>query len=444
MGKRNYLKFKDRQLLFDEVLESNPKPVPGTFYIVPKGAFIDTISIKAYGRDRNSDIVEANKQLLDKRNIETISGLPQIYPNDSLWLPEDDLESVEEEEIAYDSPDEVAIRINGKIFRGWTTNSISRSINTIADGFSFSAPYNPDDEDSEYLDPFTYLKTDLFIGGQLYISGRSESWADSSSTDSTMTAIQVRSLAGVLVDCPSEKKELNFNKQTLRQITDALLKPFGIKFEFPLGDSDIFDATKRGKTDKIASYLQSLAKKAGFIMNSTNQGGIKYDRANIDGKPIMALIQGHPPLVSITSNFNGSERFSDWIAIGQSKGNVANSFTLKDDSIPVKRPIIFNAKDTRQGTLEKAAKWMRNRSLAKSAKWTATLATWRDEGDNLIYENEIITVFSPKAHIFVETKLLIEKVDFSKTESGANVAVLTLVMPESYTLDFPEVFPWER
>ncbi len=444
MGKRNYLTFKDRNLLYNEVLEDNPKPIPGTFYTVPKGAFIDTISIKAYGRNRNADIVEANNSLLKDRNIETISGLPQIYPGDNLWLPEDDLEEQEEEEIDYDSPDEVAIRINGKIFRGWTTNSIERAINTIADSFSFTAPFNQDDPDSEYLDPYTYLKTDLFIGGQKYISGRAENWSDSFGTDSTMTTIQARSLAGVLVDCPSEKKELNSNKQTLRQITNVLLKPFGIKSEFPLGDSDIFNATRRNETDKIYSYLQGLARKAGFIINSTRQGGIKYDRANVDGEPIMSLIQGHPPLVGVTSSFNGSERFSDYIAISQSKGNATNNYTLKDESIPVKRPIIFNATDTRQGDIKKSAEWQRNRSLGKSAKWTATLATWRDEGDNLIYENEIITVFAPNAHIFVETKLLIEKVSFSKTESGANVAVLTLVMPESYTLNFPEVFPWER
>jgi hypothetical protein len=57
-------------------------------------------------------------------------------------------------------PDEIAIRINGKIFRGWTVTSIERSINSIADSFSFTAPFNPDDPDSVYLDPFTYLETE--------------------------------------------------------------------------------------------------------------------------------------------------------------------------------------------------------------------------------------------------------------------------------------------
>lgn len=444
MGRKpNYLIFENRKTLFDEVLKTNPRPAPGTYYTVPKGSFIDTISLKAYGYNRNDDIVDANRQLLKSRPL--AAGLPQIYPGDRLWLPPEEETVAEEEKVEAETSDEVAIRINGKIFKGWTTNSIQRSMNSIADSFSFQAPFNPNDvENSVYLDPYTYLTTDLFIGGKLYIAGRSEKWNPRFSVDSTITTIEARSLGGVIVDCTSQNKALSFAKQTLQQISSILLTPFGLSAQFPQGDSSIFANTKRNITDKIYSYLQGLSKKAGFIINSTREGGLKFERANTAGVPIMELIQGEPPLVGLSATYDGTQRFSDYIAVSQSSGNPTNNFLEKDTTIPVYRPLIFSAKDTQQGDIKNASAWERNRALAKSAKITATIATWLDPQGNLIFENNTINLTAPNIHIYNKTKLLIEKVALSETESGGKVATLTLVLPESYTLLFPEVLPWQR
>jgi prophage tail gpP-like protein len=443
-SKPNYLIFENRKKLFDEVSVKN-KPKAGTFYTVPKGAWIDTISLKTYGRDRNADIIKANEQLLKDRPIEPVTQLPYIHPGDVLWLPVDDLDTQEDETIPADSPDEIAYRVNGKIFKGWTSTSIERSMNNIADSFSFTAPFNPDDPDSDYLQPFTYLETDLFIGGNIYIYGRSEGWNPTLNLDSTMMSVSCRSRTGVIIDCTSQEKSLNFNKQTLSQISDKLLKPFGLKSDFPFGDSDIIVKTKRNITDKIYGYLQGLAKKKGFIINSNRKDGIKYDKANIEGEPILNLVQGEQPLTgSISATYDGTKRFSDYIAVSQSNGNPGNNSTAKDTSIPISRPLIFSAKDTKQGDIKTAAEWERNRALGKSMGLTVKVGTWFDKNDNLIYENEIVTLKAPNVCIYEETKFLIEKVSLSKTESGGKEATLTLVLPETYSSEFPEVFPWQR
>ena len=110
----------------------------------------------------------------------------------------------------------------------------------------------------------------------------------------------------------------------------------------------------------------------------------------------------------------------------------------------MKRPIIFSAKDTSQGNISDAAKWQRSRALAKSAKVTATVGRWRDDNDNHIKENEIITLLAPNIHIYNETRFLIESVSLSKTADSINQAALNLVLPQAYTLEFPKVFPWQR
>jgi len=441
MSERNNLVYKNRLKTFNETIPKTSEPKPGTMYTVPKNAFIDTIAFKAYGtKSKSSDIVNANNKLLANRNI--IAGLPNIYQGDVLWLPPGDSEvKPEPDKIKSNTDTEVTIRLNGKLFHGWTTTSIERSMNSIADSFSFQAPFSPDDRDSFYLDPYTYYPADLFIGGELYISGRAEGWNPQFSTDSTVTIIQCRSRTGVIVDCPSQNKSLNFNKQTLQQITNILLAPFGIKSEFPYGDSGIFSKTKRGITEKIYSYLQKLSKSAGLIVNSTKTGGLKFDRANTSGRPTMSLIQGEPPLLGISASYNGTERFSDYEAISQGNGKAGNRILEKDTSIQTFRPTIFNAKDTNQGNIKNAALWEKSRALAKSAKVTATIATWRDENKNLIMENEIVSLKAPKIHVYNETRFLIEKV--SLTDEG-KTATLTLVAPESYTLTFPSRFWWTR
>lgn len=416
----------------------------GTFYLVPQGTWIDSISSFVYGHDRTADIVEANK-FLDSRPVDTKNApfnLPVIHPGDLLWLPP--IDEIETEEIEFTTPDEVAIRIDGTIFRGWTTNSIQRSMNSISDSFIFKAPFDPDSPDSVFLDPHTFLKTDLFIGGKLYIAGRSEKWDPDFSEDGTITTIECRSLTGVIVDCPSTDKRLNNNNQTLSEITTRLIRPFGIKAEFPFGNSGIFNKTKRNLQDKIFSYLQGLAQRAGFVINSTRNGNIKYDKANINGNPIMQLIQGQQPLIGVSGSYDGTQRFSEYMATSQSRGKATNLSIVFDESIPVKRPIIFDAKDTNQGNIKTAALWRRSRALAKSSPVTATVGTWRDFNDNHIIENEIITLLAPNIHIYNETRFLIEKVSLTETEGGGKQAIMTLVLPQAYTTDFPEVFPWQR
>ena len=437
----NYLKFETRNKLFETIVQKDTKkrPIPGTNYVVPKGGFLDTISLKAYGYNRVSDIEKANEELLKSRN--RIQGIKNVYPGDVIWLPPGLAREVTPEQIDSDSPDEIAIRINGKIFKGYTASNINRSLNSVADGFSFTAPFNPSDPDSVYLDPHTFLPADIFIGGELYISGRCEKWDPAFDENSTSTNIQVRSLAGVLVDCVSEDKQRNYISQSLSQITNKLLNPFGIKSIYPDGDGGIIDKSKRNPGDKIYSFLQGLAKIKGYIINSTVDGGISYDRANIKGKPIFQLKQGNWPLLSAKPSYDGTKRFSQFTAIAQGKKNVVIRSSVVDKSVPVKRPTVIDAKYSSKGNVKEAAEWARSRSLSSSSPCTVTVATWRDDNGDLIKENNIVTLLCPNVSVYRETRYLIEKVQLAQ---DGKTAQLTLVLPEAYTLEFPEVFPWQR
>lgn len=338
--------------------------------------------------------------------------------------------------------DHVVIRINGNDLRGFVSSGFERAINTIADTFSFTAPYNPDDLDSRNLDPYTYHPVDIFIDSKLFMSGVAENWKPDKTAESSLMTISGRSKAGVLCDCPSPDAKLNYVKKTIKQIADSLLKPFGISFEIPFGDSGIINNCKREPAEKIFEFLAKLAAEKGFILNSTPEGNIKLDRANISGTPILNLVQGDPNIVSIDAEYSGTQRFSSYKANSQTRGNPKNSSEITDSTIPVNRPIIFEANNNDQGQIKDAATWERARSLARSARMGVKIFGWRDKNNQIILENNTVTLYAPNSCIFNETKYLIEKVTFDM--QGGKHASLSLVLPQSYTLDFPKVMPWKR
>jgi prophage tail gpP-like protein len=424
-------------------------PEQGKFYTVEYADNLQKISRWAYGYDKVIEIIRANSALLQPRIDsgrihEDLGGIPIVYKNDRLWIPILEEQSTTDiEDVNPEFHNEIVFRINGKIFHGFTTNTMERSINTIADSFSFTAPYDYNDESSKYLDAYTFHEVELFIDGKLFMTGTASTWSFKVGVDSTMVTIGCKSKAGVLVDCPSNDSKLNYTKQTFSQIAQSLIQPYGITLELPYGDSGIINRTKRDVGQKIFDFLAKIAKDKGFILNSTSQGGIKLDRANIDNEPILNIIQGDPNIIDISVSYDGQKRFSSFKAISQSRGNAKNASEIKDTTINAYRPNIFNAENNEQGGIQNAALWERSRSLARSSTVSVMMSGWDDKNGDIITENNTVTLYAPSACIHTETKYLIEKVSYA--QNGKSVT-LSLTLPQAYTLEFPEKdeMPWQR
>ena len=127
----------------------------GTFHQVIAGDRIRSLARKTYGYDKSSDIVNANSGLLTGRTV-SLEGLPTIFPGDSLWLPAESKQF--SDRVTANTDDEITIRLDGVLFTGWTTASIQRNINTVADSFTFSLPYDSnDDQLRELTKPYSYV-----------------------------------------------------------------------------------------------------------------------------------------------------------------------------------------------------------------------------------------------------------------------------------------------
>ena len=419
------------------------KPTPGTFYTVVSGDQIRKIARKAYGWDRSSDIIKANSELLKGRGT-SLEGLPFIYRGDKLQLPNILKQFSETIEATVD--DEISIRIDGKVFKGWTASSITRNINTISDAFTYSLPYDPNDlELREKTRPYNYLPADLFIGGELYIAGQNIKWHTGARTNETVKTIDSRTRAGHTVECMAQNEAVEFTNDTLADIAVKIMAPYGddLKPLFFDGDSDIFPKVRKELTDTDFSFLSGLARQKGFMITSSDTGQMAFIRANITGKPVTRFVEGETAIENIAATYSGTARFSSFQAVTESAGTPGPSSILSDDSIPVYRPFVFSADDLEAGNLETALKWRRSKSLADSTKLKITVTGWRNQVNMLWRENMKVTVQAPSVDIFKESEYIISGVDLKKDENGGNISVLEMVLPQSYSLSFPSSFPWE-
>ena len=424
-----------------------PKPTPGSFYLVIPQDQIRRIARIAYGFDDSSRIIDANSAIFTAKRKAiglSLEGLPFIYKGDRLWLPE--VKKQFSETVEANTDDEISIRLDGKVFSGWTANSIQRNINTVADAFTFRLPYDPFDLDiRERTRPFSYKSAEIFIGGELYISAEVGKTNPAGRTKETIKTVEARTKAGRTVECMAQKTALEFSGQTLSGIAIEIMKPYGddLKPLFFDGDSDIFPKVRKEITDTDFDFLSGLAAQKGFMITSSDTGQMAFIRAAINGKPVFRFIEGDTAIEHMSASYDNTKRFSTYQAVTESAGSSGPTSSLNDESIPIYRPFVFAADDLEAGNLETSLQWRRSKSLADAADLNITVTGWRNENNQLWRENMKGSVLAPKVDIFTESDYIIKSVKLEKNEAGGNIAVLGLVLPQAYSLEFPDSFPWE-
>lgn len=423
------------------------KPQAGTFYVVVRGDQIRQIARSAYGYDRSADIINANSGIFTPARKAigiSLEGLPFIYKGDRLWLPE--IKKQFSEKVEANTKDEISIRLDGVVFTGWTASGIERNINTVADVFSFTLPYDPTDNDLvEKTRPFSYKSAELFIGGELYISAETGKITPSGTLNATTKKVEARTKAGRTVECMAQREAVEFIDQTLSSISIKIMEPYGddLKPLFFDGDSDKFTKVRKEVTDTDFDFLSGLAAQKGFMITSSDTGQMAFIRAAITGKPVFRIIEGDSAIEGVTASYDNSKRFSSFQAVTESAGSSGPSAIINDESIPVYRPFVFAADDLEAGNLETALQWRRSKSLADSTILTITMTGWRNENNQLWRENMKGTIKMPSVDIFTESDYIIKSVKLDKNEAGGNVAILSFVLPQAYSLEFPDSFPWE-
>lgn len=453
-------------------------PTQGYRYIVASQTeTLRDIARAAYGRDLSNQIIQANIDSLSARG-RSLEGLPIIYKGDDIFIPVY-RNRYANETVTADFDTQIEVWLNGAPIRGATAGRISRKMNTIANGFTLTAPFDyTDNKQLDLFRPFGWQRAQLYIGGELYITALASKWDFSSDDAGTVATVECRTMPGEMLECMGMRSKMQF-KPGLRliDICVEVARPYGITCYASDGGGGIVEAPAPKSTTSGISYqydddgdivssdsadmdvalglieqdytqtdsdfLQELAVQKGFLLTSMADGNLLLTRANVKDKAVCALRQGEYPVLSVSGSYDGSKRFSKWQAVSEADGVSGISKMLEDKTVPVPRGFVFKATESGDKNITAAVQWRMAKSIAEAISIPVTVSGWRNKEGELWKENTVVTLWAPGAFVITEAKMITESVELSKDEGGGDVANLQLVIPESYTTTMPkEPFPW--
>lgn len=452
-------------------------PKEGAFYSVVKGDTIRNISRAVYGRDVSSLIIESNDTLLRSRE-KSYEGIPFIYPGDSLWIPPYK-NRYNNEPTTADFDTQVSIKMNGVDLPGAMASRISRAMNTISSGFVFDVPFDSNDKAMvELLRPYSWNRTELRVGGELYLTALASKWSYQKAGDSSIATIECRTMPGEMMECMGMRSRLSYSGGiSLIDLCQDVARPYGITCYTASGSGGTatkattvvikkatttpipgtqysattkelteakFAAVEQDETETDAAFLERVVATKGFLIHSLPDGNLIICRANTEDKPSVALIEGRAPVKSVASDFDGSKRFSTWKGYTEETGTASIPTVLKDVTVPRARTFCFKADDTEEANLPVAVKWRMAKSLNESLSIPVDVEGWRNAEGEMWAENMKVTLHAPSVFILRETEFIIESVELTKDIDGGDQASLSLVLPGSFTTTMPkQPFPWE-
>jgi prophage tail gpP-like protein len=337
--------------------------------------------------------------------------------------------------------DIVTLETGGKIFQGWEQLTITRALESGADGFSFMAAFDSNNQDIKTsFKPYEYQECKVKIDDELIITGNIDTPAFDISISGNNVNIQGRSKTGVLIDCSYDGKSYQFRNMTLKDIASAVCSPFGISVNCINNSGNIIEAIlEPGQTP--FEFLSGLAQANSLLISNDINGNLLIFKPDILSAPVQNIIEGKDNFISGSSSFDGQSRHSIIKVNTQQDGGNSIQGIAIDNFITKYRPIIINGSETDGQNIIKAAEWKRAQMLAASFGINVIMAGFRTPSGVLYSPGHIVTLKAPSIYIYNETPFLIAEDTFSIDPSGKTTS-MRLVLLSTYSGEMPKAMPW--
>ncbi len=422
-------------------------------HTVQQGDTLSAIASRYYGIPAKwTDIRDGNPQLLGRKTA--IDGSPLIYPGDVLIIPEEselapELNTKTPIRLCDDVPDDFSIMIDGKTFSAFTNIELSESIDSF-DTFTLGAPFDNSVQDQrDAFSPYTYKGCAVYYDRHLVFNGQLLTPNPSINPESRSIALQGYPLCGVLNDCalPDTKYPPEYNGKRLTQIAQDMAGPFGVKVVLDGDEGAPFDEVSYEPGNQILSFLSELAKQRGLLITNNEQGNLLFWNAK-DSKPSAVFHEEDISFISCEPSFDPQKFYSHITGYSKTdKNSKHEKYTYENKYLTgrgVLRPHSFVVQDGDGADLEKAVLSYTGRMFGSSVSYKLTIAGHRDVDGLLYKKNTSVSVLSPGAMIYRETKLLIKRITRKSEGGSGDVTVFDLVLPGSYSGELPGVMPWEE
>ena len=422
-------------------------------HTVQAGDTLSAISVRYLGSASNwTKIIGANPQLANRKKA--IDGSPLIFPGDNLIIPEDQTESKPSSPVPKtpivlsDKEQDVSIVLAGKKFTGFTSYALNLRYDSF-DDFSLTAPYDKEFEDlASVITPFGFKPCELFYNDVLMFKGSLLTPDPELTNEAGEITLQGYPLCGVLNDCmiPPTKYPLQCKGINMKGIADAACEPYSIPviFEGDIGPN--FTEVSIEPTDKILDFLTRLAKQRNLLITNNEKGQLVFFNAKPE-KPMLTLVEGEPPLISIKGKFAAQGFYSHITGFGKTEEEYPSIAYTVENKYLIGKGVIRHHTVTIEDSenmsdLENATKAYAGRMFADCVTYEAVLEHHVNANNEVFQKGMNVCIAAPTAMILNETTFIARNIKLARTIEG-KTAELSLVLPGSYTGEIPGALPWE-
>lgn len=401
-----------------------PKATPGKSYTIVKGDTLSGIAYQAYGNGRKwRQIWRANRHSLR-------SGNPHmIFPGEVIQIPgEIETKDKLRKDIGIKkSTESLTIIVDGKETR-YLSARVVRTMDTLADGFSFVVDAN---EDELVFTPYKYQKAEVYIDDELVLTGKLYNQTRTITSDSYTISYEGFTSTADLVDSCSRPPYKQKNV-TLKKAIETLVEPFGISVIDKEFNTHTFKKVVIEKQQAVGECILDLASQLGVLITSNQDGDLVITSAKLATVPVAVIDEGQQLFEQLEISYNGRARASTYTAFG--KGPSKNKSHSEKDS-GVSRVCIHNIQtDNNRDNIRDAALWRKNKSIAESIGFQLPVDGFYDDSGDRWKENTIVVVKDNRLAAGNGVEFVITAVEFT-VDSESKKASLTLVPKIAYTMD---------
>lgn len=316
---------------------------------------------------------------------------------------------------------DIQLLVGGMLYSGWTSVSVTRSIETVAGQFDIelterwggqavSWPIRPGDE------------CEVRIGGVTVIAGYVDVAEPSVTESSHGIRVSGRDKTGDLVDCAAVHKPSEWRGQRADQIAAILAAPFGVQVVLETSPGATIPVFKLEPGETAFKAIERACKLRG-VLPIQARGALVLTHAGqaMAGTPL--VLGGN--LKEIRASYDYSERFSEYVVKGQRAGSDADFGAAVsaveagafDPGIRRYRPFVKVADGQATPAIaQRQADWERQVRAARSTKVSCVVAGWRQESGALWDINQRVRVDA--AMVGVAGELLVSAVCYTLGDGG--------------------------
>ena len=326
----------------------------------------------------------------------------------------------------------VALKTNGKIFSGWLTAEIERSLRAVSGHFAI----NYTDRWVGQKDSWQLRSGDacsIELDGETVITGIIDTVESDLSGDSRHLSVSGRDKTGNLVDSGTLLQQKSFKGVSLKSMAEKLASPFEVHVSSTSdAANEIINTVAFQYNESIWETINRLAQYQGVLSYPDANGGIIFSDVC---ETVQDTLDEKKNILEINAQTDASEKYQKYIVVSHSGAPDRKITTVRAEAIDnsVKTPrckIIIISKNTDKNGAQARANWEMAMHTAKSFHANVTICGWKNSSGKLWQINTQVYLDAPSCG--VKGNFLIESTKFILEQERGMITQLTLVLPDAY------------